>query len=435
MVVSVVFLMGLACFAQGDQPDAQPKDEKWSIHAQATSIGQAHDSFHAPYSGKNSLDPHSEAKASLTGTVFLGLKVRKGLELYVNPEIAGGEGFSGVLGMAGFPNGEITRVTSATPKPYLSRAFIRQTWSSGDSKDPIAGGPNQFAGRQPVSRFTVTVGKLAVSDFFDDNAYSHDPRTQFMNWSIMYNGAYDYPADTRGYTWGGVMEIEKRRWAFRMGSFLVSTYANGLPMDRHFRRNNGEVAEFELKHSLRGEPGKVRFLAYVNHANMGTYQLALEERPQNPDITQTRRSDTAKYGLGLNLEQALNSDVDAFLRAGWNDGKTEAWMFTEIDRTLSGGLQILGRHWRRAEDVIGVAGVRNGISPDHREYLAAGGYGFIIGDGELNYSSERVLEAYYAYKLQKMITLTLDYQFAGNPAYNKDRGPASILALRLHWEL
>jgi high affinity Mn2+ porin len=168
---------------------------------------------------------------------------------------------------------------------------------------------------------------------------------------------------------------------------------------------------------------------------MGTYQLALEERPQNPDIIQTRRSDTAKYGLGLNLEQALNSDVGAFLRAGWNDGKTETWEFTEIDRTLSGGLQILGRRWRRAEDVVGVAGVLNGLSRDHREYLAAGGYGFIIGDGELNYSSERILEAYYAHKLQKMITLTLDYQFAANPAYNKDRGPVSILALRLHWEL
>jgi high affinity Mn2+ porin len=215
---------------------------------------------------------------------------------------------------------------------------------------------------------------------------------------------------------------------------LVSTQANSLPLDRHFRRNNGEVAEFELRQTLRGQPGKLRFLAYVNHANMGTYRLALQQNPTAPDITQTRRSDTAKYGLGLNGEQALTPNVGLFMRLGWNDGKTETWEFTEIDRTGQAGIQVQGAAWRRPQDVVGFGGVTNGLSPDHRDYLAAGGHGFIIGDGRLNPSTERLLEAYYAWKVHKMFTVTLDYQFANHPAYNRDRGPVSIWGLRLHWE-
>jgi high affinity Mn2+ porin len=417
-----------ATAAQGDQ-----NSERWSVHAQATGIGQTHGSFTSPYSGVNSLDPRRETKASLTSTLFLGLRLRKGLELYVNPEVAGGEGFSSVLGIAGFPNGEITRVTSATPKAYLSRAFMRQTWSLSGAADPVAGGPNQLAGNQPISGVTLTFGKISAPDIFDTNSYSHDPRTQFMNWSFMENGAWDYPADTRGYTWGFALELNQSRWAFRVGSFLVPTYANGLPLDRHVRRNNGDVAELELRHAWRGQPGKVKFLGYVNYANMGTYREALLEHAVNPNITHTRRSGTAKYGLGLNAEQALSPTVGAFLRLGWDDGKTETWAFTEIDRTIHGGLQVQGKSWHRAQDVVGLAGVVNGLSRDHREYLAVGGHGFIIGDGKLNYSTERILESYYAFQVHRMVTVTLDYQFAGNPAFNRDRGPVSIWALRLHW--
>lgn len=230
------------------------------------------------------------------------------------------------------------------------------------------------------------------------------------------------------------MELNQKRWAVRVGSFLVSTYANGLPLDRHFRKNNGEVGELEFRPKPLGQPGKVKFLAYINHANMGTYRLALNEMPVDPDVMLTRRPGTTKYGLGLNAEQALTANVGAFLRLGWNDGKTESWEFTEIDRTGQAGLQWMGKPWRRPQDAVGVAGVINGLSSDHREYLAAGGHGFIVGDGHLNYATERTLETYYAWKAAKFTTLTLNYQFAANPAYNRDRGPVSILSMRFHFD-
>jgi high affinity Mn2+ porin len=423
-----------AARGQDSSPPDQPQNERWSVHFQATSIGDAHDSFAALYSGPASLDPHSEVKGSITSTFFLGLNVRKGLEIYVDPEISGGAGFSHVNGLAGFPNGEITRVTSPTPKAYIARAFVRQTWALGDAVEHLEGDANQLAGNQPVSRLTLTFGKMSVTDIFDTNAYSHDPRGQFMNWALMDNGAFDYPADTRGYTWGAALDLNQRRWAVRVGSFLVSTYANGLPLDRHFRTNNGEVGEVELHPKLLGQHGKVKFLGYVNQANMGTYRLALQEMPVDPDVTLTRRSGTVKYGFGLNAEQPLTPNLGAFLRWGWNDGKTESWEFTEIDRTGQAGLQWMGKRWRRPKDAAGVAGVINGLSQDHRQYLAAGGHGFIIGDGHLDYASERLLEAYYAWKAVKFTTLTLNYQFAANPAYNRDRGPVSILSMRIHFE-
>jgi high affinity Mn2+ porin len=429
---------GTGLYGQGNDPDTPaPSDQnisRWSVHAQATAVGEAHSSFAAAYSGTNSLDPRSETKPSLTTTLFLGLRVWNSLELFANPEVAGGKGFSNVLGMAGFPNGEITRVTKPVPRPYLSRIFIRQTWGLGGDREQVQDGANQLAGSQAVSRLTLTFGKIAAPDIFDTNSYSHDPRIQFMNWALMENGVWDYPADTRGYTWGGALELNLPHWAFRAGSFLVSTYANGMPMDRHFRRNNGEVVELEARRNPFGHAGKVKLLAYVNHAHMGNYRLAILEDPTAPNIIKTQRSDTPKYGLGLDVEQSLSPSVGAFLRAGWDDGRTETWEFTEIDRTLHGGVEVHGIHWHRPHDAVGVAGVVNGVSRDHRDYLGAGGYGFILGDGRLNYALERIPEAYYAWHLQPMLTLTVDYQFCANPAYNRDRGPVSIWGIRLHWE-
>jgi len=423
-----------AAHGQESPPSDQPRDERWSIHFQATAIGDGHDSFAALYSGVNSLDAHSEVKASLSSTFFLGLRIGKGMEIYVDPEIAGGEGFSDVTGLAGFPNGEITRAISKYPKPYLARAFFRQTWGLGGKEESVDADANQLAGHHAVSRLTLTAGKLSATDIFDANTYSHDTRGQFMNWSLMDDGAFDYPADARGYTFGAVLELNQKSWTARVGSFAVATTANNLPLDRHFRRNNSEVADLELRPSVRGKAGKLEFLAWINHANMGTYRVALEEMPVNPNIILTRRPDTMKYGFGLNGEQSLTPNLGAFMRLGWNDGKTEAWMFTEIDRTGQAGLQWMGKRWHRPKDVVSAAGVINGLSSDHREYLEAGGHGFIIGDGHLNYGTEKMLETYYAWKAVKFTTVTLDYQFAANPAYNKDRGPVSILSLRFHAE-
>ncbi len=437
-LVAAMLIIGslrtISLHAQDPTSDETPQDQRWSFHFQSTAITDGHDSFNALYSGLNSLDDHSEVKGSFSASFFLGVRVGHGFEIYVDPEAAGGEGFSNVTGMAGFPNGEITRALSAYPKPYFARAFFRQTWGMGREKEHVDADQNQLAEEQPVSRIVLTAGKLSATDFFDNNTYNHDPRGQFMNWSMMDDGAFDYPADARGYDFGAVLEFIRKRWTARVGSFGVATQANSLQLDHHFRRNNSEVVDFEYRPTLMRKPGKIEVLGFLTHANMGNYREALEEMPADPNIVLTRRTDTMKFGFGLNGEQTLISGLSAFYRAGWNDGHTEDWMFTEIDRTFQSGVQLTGNRWKRRKDVVGVACVLNGISRDHREYLAAGGYGFIIGDGALNYGKERMLETYYAWNFVKYTALTLDYQYAGNPAYNRDRGPVSILSLRLHTE-
>jgi len=438
-VAAVLLWIGVqSAYAQSQESGSASETAPWTLHAQGTEIVQTHGTFPSPYSGLNSLQARRETRASLTATVFLGRRLWKGGELYLNPELAGGKGLSQVLGVAGFPNGDITRVVSPTPKPYLSRLFIRQTWCRAGGAGPfeaVEDGPNQLAGPQPVSRFTLTLGKFSAVDVFDANTYSHDPRVQFMNWSLMTTGTWDYPADTRGYTIGVAGEFSGPRWSLRAGSFMVPREANGLTLDRHLRRNHGEVAEFELRHEVFGQPGKFKFMTWMNHANMGNYRLALLEPTRPPDVTLTQRAGTLKYGLGFMAEQGLTPDLGAFLSLGWDDGKTETWAFTEIDRTFNTGLEWKGRGWHRAKDRLGVAFVANGLSRDHRDYLAAGGHGFILGDGRLEYAAERIFEAYYTFHLGAGFTLAPDYQFAANPGDNKDRGPASIWTIRLHWEL
>ncbi len=374
------------------------------VHTQATTVTQAHPPFHSPYSGLNSLRPIWETDTSITGTIFLTFRYHD-TELQFDPEIAGGKGFSNVTGIAGFTNGEIPRVSGATPKPYLARIYLKQKYRW----------------------FTWILGKFAANDFFDKNAYSHDPRTQFMNWSIMDNGAWDYPADVRGYTVGAVQELEIGSAVFRVGSFLEPQAANGPHLDRHFAANRGDTFELQYAYS---KGGTVRALSFVNHANMGTY------RDAGQNIIASRRPDNIKYGFGLNIEQRISANAGAFLRLGWNDGKTESWAFTEIDRTAAGGVSVHGNRWRRPDDVAGVAIAVNGISGDHAAYLARGGYGFIIGDGRLPHPGpETILETYYSWSVRKPFHISPDYQFVQNPAYNQDRGPVHVLSIRLHVEI
>jgi high affinity Mn2+ porin len=410
-------------------------DSRWSLHFQATSIGQHHWSFPARYSGVNSLSDRPESRVSLTGTVFLSLRLTKYTELVVDPEIAGGEGFSGVTGIAGFTNGEMPRVATATPKLYPARMYLRQTWSLGGGTEAVADGANQTAGKVPARRISWTVGKFALSDFFDNNLYSGDPRTQFMNWAIMYNGAWDYAADTRGYTWGSIEEFASPHYSFRLASAMMPTFANGPHFDLRLRDNRSEVVEGERDYSLGGKKGALRLLGYANRADAGTYREALHLADGGtPELGPTRRDGTLKYGFGANLEQALTQDVGVFARYGWNDGKTESFVFTEIDRTIAGGVSAAGRRWRRPADHVGFGAVRNYLSGDHRSFLAAGGTGFLIGDGRLNYAPESIVEGYYGFNVGAGFTTTLDYQHVWNPAYNRDRGPVPVLSLRLHWE-
>jgi high affinity Mn2+ porin len=412
---------------------AQVEAERWSIHAQATSIGQTHGAFASPYEGANSLPAHREDRVSLTSTLFLAYRLGHNTELVVNPEIAGGKGFGEVTGIAGFPNGEIPRVASATPKLYPARAFLRSTWAIGNEKQLAEDGVNQLAGEQPVTRFTWVLGKFAATDFFDANSYSHDPRSQFMNWSLMCEGAWDYPADTRGYTIGSFAELTMRKWSLRTAAMLEPTEANGPTFDTRVGRNRGEALEWERRYKPFGHSGVVRFLGFLNQEDAGTFRQAMLPGGAT-DLQSTRRNGTKKYGAGVNLEQQITESIGVFARYGWSDGKTESWAFTQIDRSLSGGTSVRGCLWKRAADHIGVGAVRNQLAGDHRSFLAAGGLGFIIGDGRLNYRPETIVETYYSFRVNRALTLTADYQKVENPGYNHDRGPVSVYSMRVHLE-
>ena len=430
-VATSILILVLASYARAEDPDKP--DEALSVHGQSTFISQYHGGFPADYSGANSLVARREIKSSFTATLFAGARLWRGGAIYANPELAQGRGLSGVLGVAGFTNGEIARVSSASLTLYRARLFLRQTFGLGGAREYIEADQNQLADDQDSSRLVFTVGNFSALDIFDDNSFSHEPRAQFINWALFANGAWDFPADARGYTDGIATEWINPSWALRGALLMLPREANGLPLDQRFSTVHGGVVELERSYVVGERPGKIRLLAYGNRANMGNYRAALAASPVAPDITQTR-SLSSKHGWGLNVEQQFSPNVGAFLRVGWNDGKTESWAFTEIDRTLSGGVSLKGADWHRPDDVLGIAGIVNGLSRDHRDYLAAGGLGFIIGDGRLNYGTESILETYYSLALLKGVALSLDYQYITNPGYNKDRGPVSIWSSRIHFE-
>ncbi|MFO0804227.1 MAG: carbohydrate porin [Gemmataceae bacterium] len=418
---------------ENEAPTTNPQLDWYSIHGQATVVSQGNWPFRSPYFGPNSLLPNLNYRNTETTTLFLAGRVCRDSEIIFNPEVAGGQGISGSTGMAGFPNGEATRVGVPQPTPYIARLFWKQTFELGGEQEEIEAGPNLIPGTVDVNRITIRLGKMTATDLFDDNAYSHDPRTQFMNWSLMYNGAWDYPANVRGYTYGGGIEWNRKYGSLRYGAFAVPAVANGSAIDPHIVRALGHALEYERRYRIGDRPGSTALLAYLNSAHMGSYRQAIAEMPVDPDVTQTRQY-RIKYGFGMSVEQELADGVGAFMRAGWNDGQWESWAFTEIDRTISCGLQFAGNRWRRPNDRFGLAMVFNGLSNAHRDYLAAGGIGFIIGDGRLRYGPEEIAELYYNLALKPGMVVAFDLQGVNNPAYNRDRGPAAIAAIRLHYE-
>ncbi|HEV3331186.1 MAG TPA: carbohydrate porin [Bryobacteraceae bacterium] len=430
-LVCLTALVGTAVVSAQDE-------ERWNLFYQATSIGDHHGTFPSPYAGPFSLQDYPERDVSLTTTLFLGLRLERNTQLYFDPEIAGGKGFSGVNGMANSPNGELPRVASATPKPYLARLYVSHDFGFGDEKELVESDPNQLAGARPMNRYTVTIGRFTVTDFFDNNRYTHDPRTQFIGWAIMYNGAWDYPADTRGYTWGWVHELHTKHWSFRYASAAMPRVANGLRFDRRLFRDRGDVIEGEYRYEVRKHPGAVRLLGYQNHADAGTYADSIQLAKQNggvPDITATRRVGTLKYGTGLSFDQELTKDIGVFGRLGWSDGKTESFAFTAMDRLATGGVSITGQRWHRKDDTVATELTAAGLAAVHSQYLALGGHDFLIGDGALRYGPEYVWESYYSARLFPGFFVSFDLQHVNNPAYNRDRGPLWIESLRLHVEL
>jgi high affinity Mn2+ porin len=410
-----------------------PESDRWEIHGQSTYLPQGYPGFRAPYSGPNSLTPAPQVQATWSNSLFLNARLWEGGEVYYNPELLQGFGLNDTVGVAGFPSGEAQKSNFPYPHYNTSRLFLRQTFGFGGEQEELASGPSQLASKVDVSRLTLQVGKFALTDIFDGNAYAKDTRKDFMNWSIWAPGAFDYGADKLGLTYGATAELNQKQWALRAGYFLMDAVSNSNNFDTKVFQRGEYVFELETRYSLFSQPGKLRTIAWLNSAFSGSYRETLDDPALNLDIAQTRTG-RIKYGYVINLEQALTDEVGLFGRWSWNDGKTEIMAFTDIDASLSLGVSIKGTKWGRADDVIGIGGAINALSRDHRDFIAAGGLGPLIGDGQLNYQPERILESYYAYALNKQLTLTGDYQLITNPAYNADRGPVHVFSGRLHGE-
>ncbi|MBS1529360.1 MAG: carbohydrate porin [Bacteroidetes bacterium] len=411
------------------------KTQRTNFHFQQTIITQYKPPFDAPYTGRNSLLPTTETQSSITSTLYGGARLWQGAEAYFNPEISGGSGLSQTLGVAGFPNGETFRVGGVQNKIYIGRLYVKQTFGWGKEKDTLEDDLNQLAGIRSKRYFSLAAGKFGMADFFDNNQFSHDPRTQFMNWALMDNAAWDYPANTRGYVLGLYAELGHPDWTLRFALTMVTTMPNQSVWDAKIAKGNAETVEFEKRYTIGGQKGTLRILTFLNNGKFGNYRDAIAQNPAAPNVDSTWAYGRHKYGFGINADQYLSKDFGVFAKASWNDGHTETWFFTEIDRSLTFGGTLKGTAWHRPDDETGLAFIVNGLSQDHKDYLAAGGYGFIIGDGQLNYSPEMIMEFYYKINVyQKKFWLSPDYQFILHPAYNADRGPVNVLGVRAHVE-
>lgn len=414
----------------GAASPAAAEDEALGLHYQATFATQYHPAFHAPYSGPRSMQPGEESATSVVADLFAGARLWRGAEAWLQPELSGGKGLSSTMGVAAFPSGEVYRIGHPEPTVTVARVFLRQVIGLGGGAVPVEAGPNQLAGTRDRDALTLTVGKVAIPDFVDGVAVSNDPHTHFMSWGLFASGAYDYPADTHGYTWGAAADLTLDAWSVRGGVFLEPKSANGMELEWDLRRARGLVVEVERRFELVGRPGAVRGLAFLNEAHMGSYAQALEQPA--PDVTTTRAPGRTKAGFAASVDQELAEGLAAFARVSWNDGRNETWAFTEIDRSLAAGVTQTGVRWGRPLDEAGLGLVVSGLSDLHRRYLAAGGTGFIIGDGALRYAPEVLGELYYRLALTRELALGGAYQPVFNPAFNGDRGPIHVLTVRFH---
>jgi len=411
--------------------------QAWVLGAQLNYIAQDLLSLRSPYSGTNSLWPYGDRQMSQAYGVYVGGRIGTRLQAYLDVEWITGTGISNTTGLAGPTDGDVLRQGSVDlPKsPYVARAFLRYVVPlGGPGWDTLAAAPDQGAMVLSSRRLELTAGKLAVTDLIDVNRYASSTRLLFENWALFQNTAWDYAADTRGYSVGVAAAWIERRWSLRLASFLMPTFANGNILDWDVAHARGDEVEVTLGPTDAGTV--VRVMGYLNHGRMGRYAVAILAAPpgQPPDIVKDDAPGRTKYGVGVNLEHPLadSGQTGLFARLGWADGKNEDFVFTEVDRHASIGIQIAGTHWRRGLDILGIAVVDHGLSDAHRQYLALGGLGFLLGDGGLNYGHERILEAYYRVQLGKYVQVSPDLQQIWNPGYNRDRGPATVLGLRLN---
>uniref|UniRef100_UPI0035CBC3FE carbohydrate porin n=1 Tax=uncultured Sphingomonas sp. TaxID=158754 RepID=UPI0035CBC3FE len=416
-------------FAQAD--DAARQDV--AIHAQATFVVQGVGGFDDPYSGPNSLAAH-QVKETADVTAFIGVRPWRGAEIWINPELDQGFGLSNTLGVAGFPSAEAYKVGKASPYLRLQRLFLRQTIGLGGASEAVAPLANQLGGRRDTNRLVVTIGKFGVGDVFDTNSYAHDPRVDFLNWSAVDAGSFDYAADAWGYSSGVAIEGYRGAWTVRAGAFNLSTVPNGETLERGFGQSQLDL-ELEHRHSFAGKAGALRVTVFRNRGRFSRFDDAIAQalatgQPIDPALTRRRMT---RIGVHLNAEQALTGTLGLFARAGFADGAIEPYDFTDIDRTVQIGAALQGKGWGRGDDRIGLALIANGISAEHQRYLAVGAVGVLVGDGTLPHpGTEQIAELYYDCHVMRGVDVTVDGQHIVDPGYNRDRGPANVLALRLH---
>ena len=406
--------------------------DNFNLHGQTTLVSQYALPFRAPYSGQNSLASNA-GRETWDVNLYFGFRPWEGAEIWIDPEIDQGFGLSGTFGVAGFPSAEAYKVGSAYPYARIPRAYLRQTIDLGGDVQKVDAGINQFAGSQTADRLVITVGKFSVVDIFDSNRYAHDPRGDFLNWTLVNTGAFDYAADAWAFTYGAAIEWYSGQWTFRAGIFDGPVVPNSTDLDPAFGQFQ-MVGEIERRYELWGQPGKIAVTGYLTRARMGSFADAVQlaALTGGPADISAARTYTSKPGIAANLEQQILPGVGLFARAGYTPGKLEAYAFTDADTSLSGGASLSGKLWGRPDDNLGLAGILNTISNVHQAYFAAGGYSALIGDGALPHpGAEKILEVYYSLPIYSW-QLTLDYQFITNPAYNRDRGPVSVVATRLH---
>jgi high affinity Mn2+ porin len=422
------------------EPTAQPATaddpapQIWALHGQSTFEDQYHPAFASGLRGPNSLDPGSRGNETFDATLYAGVRPWSGGELWLNPEIDQGFGLSDTLGIAAYPSAEAYKVGEATPYVRLPRLFLRQTIDLGGAAQRVEPDLNVLGGTQTADKIVVTIGKFSLPDVFDANAYAHDPRQDFSNWALVDTATFDYAADAWGYSYGAAAEWYHDWWTLRGGAFTLSRVPNSRALDT----SGGQVqfvAEAEERHTIMGQAGKLRLLGYLTRGRMGDFNeatsLALESNtPADLAATRNYRSRT---GMALNLEQALTKQLGLFVRAGIAEGGREVYEFTDVNKTFAVGLALQGAAWGRPADTVGLATVVDDISRRYKNFLAAGGLGILVGDGALPSSGpEQVVESYYSYAVTGYAHVTADYQFVNNPAYDRARGPVSILGARLH---
>jgi len=435
-LLSTLASLAFATPAKADAA-ASPPAENWAAHWQFTLVDQGTLAFRSEFRGRNSLDPGARGRETTDLTLYAGVRPWAGAEIWANPEVDQGFGLSNTLGAAGFPSGEAYKVGHNDPYILVHRLFLRQTINLGGEDETIAPDQNSLSGRQTANRVVVTLGKISVGDIFDTNAYAHDPRMDFFNWSVIDAGTFDYAADAWGFSYGGAVEWRQKDWTLRTGLFALSRIPNGEALDSSFKKFQW-IGEAEHRYVVGGRPGQIKATAFVNRAPMGAFVDAVKaasasQAPPNLSAVARYRS---RSGLNLNLQQQVTDEIGLFARAGVSDGHIQSYEFCDIDRSVSAGVSMSGRRWSRPVDVAGAALVVNDISSAFKTYLARGGVGLTIGDGALPRSgAETVFETYYSYALASAFRVSVDYQVIANPAYNRDRGPVSIIGLRLHGAL